>query len=89
MAIEIVMFPDEIIELNRELASGYHPELAKQLIDGSVSWEERFATIAAYCDVAMDGMYSVETLCEVVEKELLPRLRRRRVNPNATIILNS
>lgn len=89
MAYEIVMFPAEIIELNKELASGLHPELEKMLEQGSATWEERFATIAAYCEVAMDGMYEVETLCEVVEKELLPRLKQLRQNPNPTIILSS
>lgn len=89
MTREIVQWPEEIIALNKELATGLHPKLEVILNEyPGEDWATKFGKIAAYCDMAMDGMYEVSQLCEVVEQEMLPRLRNRRENPNKTIILN-
>jgi hypothetical protein len=89
MPREITQWPEEIIALNRELASGLHPKLEALLNEyPDEDWSIKFGKIAAYCNIVMDGMYEVEQLCEVVEKEILPRLINRRENPNKTIILN-
>lgn len=83
------IWPDEVIQLNRELASGLHPKLEANLSQiPDADFAERFSRIATYCDIVMDGMYEVETLCQVIKNEILPRLERRRENPNKTIILN-
>lgn len=80
MPLEIQLWPEEIIELNKELASGYHRELEEQLKEvGSheSQWVERFATIAAYCEVALDGMYSSDQIVAIC-RVLLPRLMELR-----------
>lgn len=73
-------WPEEIIELNRELASGYHKEL-EEALKGVDDFIERFATIAAYCEVALDGMYSSDQMVEIC-KVLIPRLRELRKRPD-------
>lgn len=79
-------WPEEIIELNRELATGLHPQLEKRL-EGQDDFIERFATIAAYCDVALDGMYTSDEMVAMTGTFLIPRLKQRRENPNKTIII--
>lgn len=81
--------PEQIIELNKELATGYHPRLAKELaaIPGDANFIERFATIAAYCEVALDGMYTSDQMVAMVGEFFIPRLQRKRENPNKLIIV--
>jgi hypothetical protein len=83
---EYVLYPEEIIALNEELATGYHPKLEEQLA-GQDDFIERFATIATYCDVALDGMYSSDQMVAMVGAVFLDRLVRRRENPNRMIIV--
>lgn len=80
MPLELTLWPDEIIEMNRELASGLHPELEEtlsKLNGGDNGWIERFATIAAYCEVALDGLYDSNQIVGIC-RVLLPRLRELR-----------
>lgn len=80
MPLEIVLWPEEVIELNRELSSGYHPELEEQLArvgSHESQWIERFGTIAAYCEVALDGLYDSDQIIAIC-RVLLPRLRELR-----------
>jgi hypothetical protein len=80
MPLDIQLFPEEIIALNRELASGLHPELEltlKAIGGGNENWVERYAAIAAYCEVALDGMYTPDQIVAICAV-LLPRLERRR-----------
>lgn len=82
MPINMALWPEEVIAINRELASGLHKELEEKLAtihDGD--WIERFATIAAYCEVALDGMYTSDQICELC-KILLPRLMELRERPD-------
>jgi hypothetical protein len=69
MSREINQWPEEIIALNQELASGLHPKLeafsTNTLMKIGPSSSVRLQHIAI---CAMDGMYEVEQLCEVVEK---------------------
>lgn len=83
MPINMALWPDEIIELNRELSSGLHPELEAALehLQSEGDWVERFATIAAYCEVALDGMYTSDQIVEIC-KILLPRLHQLRERPD-------
>lgn len=89
MSVQIVEWPAEIIELNRELANGLHPKLQKILHDlhSSTSFPERIAHIAAYCDMVLDGMYSIEQISELCEK-LIPRLQAKRERPGGILILH-
>lgn len=83
--------PDQIIELNKELATGYHPRLAKELaaIPGDANFIERFATIAAYCEVALDGYYTSNEMLAMIEGFFLPRLLKKRENPNSGVLIIS
>ncbi len=63
---DIEMFPDGVIALNRELASGYHPKLAVRLANHpSAETEIRLAEIASYCSIAIDGIYGPEQIAEL------------------------
>lgn len=94
MPIGLDLWPPEIIEINRELASGLHPQLEATLagMDSTESgWIERFATIAAYCEVALDGLYTSDQIIELC-KILIPRLYELRERPDqgrAEIIIAS
>ncbi len=83
-------WPDEIIELNKELASGYHPRLEKELaaIPGDANFIERFATIAAYCEVAVDGLYTSDQMIAMVGEFFIPRLQRKREQKDKIIIIS-
>ena len=90
--MNIVLLPDEIIALNAELATEYHPTLAKKLesIGGAEEeFIERFATIAAHVGVALDGLYTPNEMLGMIHQHILPRLIRARENPHGTIYLNS
>jgi transcription elongation factor GreA-like protein len=73
-------WPEEVIELNKELSSGYHKELEEKL-QGVDDFIERYATIAAYCEIALDGMYTSDQMLEIV-KVMIPRLRELRRRPD-------
>ena len=52
-----------------------HPELMERLSAiQSNEVELRMAAIATYCEVMLDGLYTVEELCKV----LMPRLVQKR-----------
>ena len=82
-------FPQEYIELQKELATGYHPQLEKILtINGGTSEDIdlKIAQIAAYCEVMLDGVYTLEErmrLCDILRKKLI----EKRENPNKGIVL--
>lgn len=81
--INQVYFPEELIELSRETA--YHPELLEKLEKiHPHEWELRFGTIAAYCEVMLDGVY-VQSDIERLSKILKDRLEAKRVAPSILI----
>lgn len=85
------LLPEPLIELNKELATGLHPRLEKELaaVGGSDdAFIERFATIAAYCEVALDGLYTSDQMVAMVQEFFLPRMLKKRENPNPTIYIN-
>lgn len=56
-------FPEGIIALQKELASGHHPTLAQKLGNHpTVDWEVKLAEIASHCSVILDDTYQVEDL---------------------------
>lgn len=69
------MFPQEYIDLNREIATGNHPKL--HAILASCSAEDidlKLAHIASYCQVVMDGDYTLESrmkLCKILKDKLI------------------
>jgi hypothetical protein len=62
MPIVYEIFPDEYIQLNRELSSGLHPKLEKLFEELNLSPNEidlRIMHIAAYCGLEVDGTYTL------------------------------
>lgn len=82
------MFPEEYIRLGRELASGLHPKLEPILTKISVEEIDlKLANIAAYCEVMLDDVYTLEDrckLCDILTKKLIEKRERP-----AAIILSS
>ena len=82
-------FPPEWINLNQELCSGLHPKLEPILAACAVDDTDlKLAHIASYCEVMLDGVYTLEErcrLCEILRQKLI----LKRENPNQGIILLS
>lgn len=83
-----VLWPEEIIELNQELASGLHPDLQPYLVDNigpgyghDTLFIERLAAIAAYAGVALDGLYDSDQIL-VICKVITDRLKQMRKRPD-------
>lgn len=82
MAMIFEMYPEEYILLQRELATDYHPQLQAILRKnggGADDVDLKLAQIAAYCEVMLDGIYTLEDrikLCRVLWEKLL--LKRNR-----------
>lgn len=80
-------FPEEWIQLNRELCSGLHPKLEPILAAIAVEDTDlKLAQIAAYCEVMLDDVYTFEErteLCEILRQKLV----LKRENPNAPLII--
>lgn len=68
------IFPDEVINLQREIAH-YHPKLQERLANHPAhEWEVKLAEIGSYCSVILDGDYTEEDvvrLCGLLEKKLI------------------
>lgn len=67
-----MMFPEEAIELSKEIL--HHPKLQERLArHPSSEFEVRLAEIALYCDVLVDGEYTnaeIVRLCGVLVRKL-------------------
>lgn len=86
--MHIEMWPEPVIELNKELATGYHPELETLLQTmPDQTFAERIAVICTHCKIAVDGLYTSDQIIDMIDHAIIPRLRDRRVNPNGTIII--
>lgn len=70
----IEMFPEGYVLLNKELATGYHPALERNLSNYPVDEIDiRLATIATYCGIVMDGAYPLKSrsdLCAILAGRL-------------------
>jgi hypothetical protein len=64
--MKIEMFPEGVILLNRELATGLHPALERLLERFPPDETElRLAQIAQYCSIVIDGVYGPEQIAEL------------------------
>ena len=85
----IEKFPEEYIELNKELCTGYHPKLAEIISKiGMDDLDLKLANIAAYCAIALDGEYRLEdrvNLCRILTKELVKMREYPKANPQVII----
>ena len=89
MPLELEFFPEGVILLNAELATGLHPRLESLLSNHSGAadeWEIRIAEIAAYCGIVLDGTYPPEQIGELAAI-LSGRLMVLRELPEAQKIL--
>lgn len=83
----INIYPDELIELNKELK--HHPRLMLLLGNhGMHEWEIKMAEIARYCGIVMNGDYTEEDIVKLC-KLLLPRLIAKREDLHKLIIIES
>jgi hypothetical protein len=74
----LVQFPPSVIALRQELE--FHPDLCKQLYSLGPSeqgFPEQLAVIATYCDVLLDGNYSLEDIANICAG-LVVRLQKKR-----------
>lgn len=73
----IEWFPPVVLELQKEVA--LHPKLVEQLtmnrLDSDL--ETRVGTIAAYCDILLDGYYDESQLMDLFPI-LVEKLRKKR-----------
>jgi hypothetical protein len=89
MTREIVLWPEEVIQLNMELShTDLHPQLAEIMhnLDPACTFAERLGHIAAYCDLMLDGEYMPEDIAKICG-ELCKRLEKKRVMPKAQVII--
>jgi hypothetical protein len=64
MIVELI--PEGFILLDRELATGYHPALYAKLKGiPAGELEEQLATIAAYCGIVVEGVYTIQQRSEL------------------------
>ena len=67
-------FPEGYIALQRELATGLHPKLEKLLAKHPADEIDiRLAEVATYCQVALEGTYTIEersNLCAILAGRL-------------------
>lgn len=84
------LFPQEYIDLNIELATQNHPKI--QAIVAGYPPDEidiKLAQIASYCEVMLDGDYSLENriqLCRILKEKLI--LLREPEIAQSIILLN-
>jgi hypothetical protein len=68
-------FPEEYIQLNKELMTGYHSKLAPVLNGTRMEdIDMRLAHIASYCEIMLDGAYTIHErakLCEILRQRLI------------------
>lgn len=80
------IFPPEYIALDKELKTGLHPKLDFLSQFGMDDIDMKIAQIASYCEVMMDGDYSLADrvkLCGI----LVEKLKDKREDKQATIIV--
>ena len=83
-------FPQEFIDLNREIACEKHPKL--QAILAQYPADEidiKLAQTASYCEVMLDGDYTLDNrvaLCKILKDKLV--LMREELVPQNIILLN-
>lgn len=79
--VHINIFPDEVVDLQREILH-HHPKLQELLARHHAhEWEVKLAQIAQYCEVILDGTYLEEDIikiCKILEKKLMEKREDNR-----------
>jgi hypothetical protein len=87
-------FPEEYIALNKEMASGHHPDLERIIqVNGgdSTDIDLKLAQTAAYCEVVLDGVYELDSrvnLCKILLQRLILK-RKPLPGETSQIILSN
>lgn len=79
------LFPQEYLDLNAELCTGYHPKIEFISQYPPDELDLKLAQIAAYCEVMLDGDYDLEArikLCKILKEKLI----EKREYPSAQVI---
>ena len=85
--VTLVYFSEARVAMQAEC--NRHPVLVNLLLGaGHSDWSDMIGEIAAYCNVAMDGMYSADDL-EILYPQLTKRMVDTRLAATSGIILNS
>lgn len=75
--VRMVFFSEARIELSKEVAN--HPKLLDKLTAvNSQDFDDRLAVIAAYCNIALDDIYTqkdIDSICELC----IARLKNKQV----------
>lgn len=85
------LFPVEYVELNVELSQN-HPKLHAKFAEAGCSMDDldlKIALTAAYCEVMMDDIYTLEDrikLCGILKEKLI--LLREPENPQIILLPN-
>lgn len=81
-------FPEEYIQLQRELATGLHTRIVDIISQYPADEIDiKLAQIAAYCEIGLNGEYTLEDrrgLCVLLTEKL--KLKRER--PGGIVVLN-
>ena len=71
------LFPVEYVELNVEMAQDCHPKLHQKIWEAGATMDDvdlKLALVAAYCEVMMDDIYTLEDrikLCKILKEKLI------------------
>jgi hypothetical protein len=80
------VFPQEYIDLDRELQTEYHPKLAFIAKYSMDDIDIKLAQIAAYCEVMLDGDYRIDDRVKLAGI-LCKKLQEKREYPGAQVII--
>lgn len=82
-------YPAELQELQRELMTGYHKELIRQMNRlGFTDMSDGLVHMATHCGILLEGIYTFDEklkLCSQIAQALV----EKREKIESTIILNS
>ena len=81
------LFPQEYLDLNNELCTGYHPKIEFISQYPADEIDIKLAQIAAYCEIMLDGDYTLSDRIKLC-KALKERLILLRSYPEASVILS-
>jgi hypothetical protein len=84
------MFPEEYVQLNRELATDYHPKLQELLRNcGPDDMDLKLSRIAIHVGIVLDGTYTLDErrkLCDILRQRLI--LLRQSEKEKSIVIIN-
>lgn len=89
--MHIALFPIELVALQAEICSGYHPALTEALAEPdniNLDLEDKIGVVCTYCNIAIDGTFSAEGMLKLYDM-IRNRLIELRVSPHGIITVQS